>query len=109
MITSVKISLAAVISMVCSMTWLTQCSLFRNSHRVKSQSASTRQSSHSTSVISGDKTGILVEQDFIRRYKLLETKYGTVPEDAMIYMEGDKYRIPSAVADHFNAMVRGGQ
>jgi hypothetical protein len=57
-------------------------------------------------VISADKTGTLVSADWMRRYKLLESKHSAIPEDEAIYMEGDKYRIPVKVADHFSRMVR---
>jgi len=60
----------------------------------------------SSDVISGNETGTLVSANWIHRYKALEAKHGKVADDAMIYMEGDKYRIPIKVADHFNDMVR---
>ena len=64
---------------------------------------------HSSDVISGNETGTLVSANWIQRYKGMEARHGKIAADGMIYMEGDKYRIPSQVADHFNEMVRDNQ
>jgi hypothetical protein len=57
-------------------------------------------------VISGDETGTLVSGEWIEKYRRYEEKFGTVKEDKDIYNEGEQYRIPSKVADHFSDMVR---
>jgi hypothetical protein len=103
-----KTAVAVLLSIAASSTWLTQCHTFHGSHRGRSAGAAyvRRSEQDSANVISGDRTGTLVSADWIRRYKQLETRYGTIPEDGTIYMEGDKYRVPSKVADHFGDMVR---
>jgi hypothetical protein len=57
-------------------------------------------------VISGNESGILVSASWLKNYQALEAKHGTIAEDAKIYTEGARYRIPSEVAAHFNDMVR---
>lgn len=58
------------------------------------------------SVISGDKTGTLVTEAWMQKYKRYEAKFGTIPEDAEIWKEGEHYRVSSKVSDHFSDMVR---
>jgi hypothetical protein len=57
-----------------------------------------------TGVISRNETSALVDTTWMLTYKLLESKHGTIPEDAQIYMEGKQYRIPQAVSHHLDDM-----
>jgi predicted transcriptional regulator len=59
-----------------------------------------------TSIIYADKNGTVVSAGWLTRYKRLEKKSGEISEDAQIYAEGDAFRIPPAVATHFEEMVR---
>jgi hypothetical protein len=62
-------------------------------------------SSH-PSVISGNNSGTLVGVEWVNKYHRYEAKFGTVSEDKNIRREGDQYRIPSKVSDHFDEMIR---
>jgi len=96
------------IMILCSAT---QCSTYQGSHQSHKRHDTTSAKTSSPKpplVIAGNHTGILVSADWLRKYRLLEDKHGTVDEDALIYMEGEQYRIPQEVADHFNDMVRIG-
>ena len=78
----------------------------RHSKKSRATPAMPLQKAHSSDVISGNATGTLVSANWMQRYKALEAKHGKIAEDATIYMEGDKYRISTKVADHFSSMVR---
>jgi len=73
----------------------------RQHHRHKHSPSLSR-----TDVISADTSGVLVPGGWVARYKSMEKKAGGIPEDSDIYMEGEHYRIPQEVANHFNNMVR---
>ena len=62
-------------------------------------------SSH-PSVISGNNAGTLVGVEWVNKYHRYEAKFGTIAEDKNIKREGDQYRIPSKVSDHFDEMIR---
>ena len=62
-------------------------------------------SSH-PSVISGNNSGTLVGIEWVNKYKRYEAKFGTIADDKNIKREGDQYRIPSKVSDHFDEMIR---
>jgi hypothetical protein len=58
-------------------------------------------------VISGNESGLLVTGKWLDKYRAMEkTHGGGINEDYQIYKEGDHFRVPLAVSDHFNDMVR---
>jgi hypothetical protein len=81
----------------------TQCQ--NSSHRTVRHTHKSTSTTKSSGVITGNETGILVSAQWMKRYKHLESKFGSIAEDEKIYMEGEQYRIPQEVADHFNDMV----
>lgn len=59
-------------------------------------------------VYGANENGILISSDLLNEYKTLEKKFGSIPQDANIRKEGNNYRIPQEVANHFSAMKRSG-
>ena len=51
--------------------------------------------------------GVLVSADWIGRYKTAEAKYSySIPEDSQIKAEGNKFRVPKSVVDHYADMTK---
>lgn len=59
-------------------------------------------------VLGGNETGILVNADWMKRYKEKESKYGTIPADDLIWKEGENYRVNDDVVNHFSEMKIAG-
>lgn len=55
-------------------------------------------------VLESNETGILVNSAWMKRYREMESKHGSIPEDDLIWKEGENYRVNDAVINHFSEM-----
>lgn len=56
--------------------------------------------------ITSDANSIIVPASWLKDYKRLEQKYGTIPEDSCIWPDGEKYHIPRESASKYIEMSK---
>lgn len=55
-------------------------------------------------VLVGEEYETTVNNDWMKEYRSLEKKHGSISEDSSIYQEGENWKVPRPVADHYARM-----